>query len=217
MNDGYSPFDADAADASADHGTYVGGLQGTPLAPAPIRAMDLQRIAEAMPQLGSVLWLFHARRERVFPRARLVPQGVLLLEHPALAGLADCVAVLALCAVTSHGPREWLEFRDVHNVAIAKLYLLPETDYLAWDAMLAGGGVPAAAGAQRGWQAHAAFMRGAFMRLGAAWQARIVRLPLLRLSCLSVLGLRAPEQVSVLGRRLAGAIVEDENAVWCET
>ncbi len=214
MSEGHPQSDLHAIDgfADAEAGVRLEVLHAT----RPAATLDLYRVATAMPQLGTVLWLYRNGRERTFPRARLMQQGVLLLEDPALAALADCVTVNALCSVTSSGPREWLEFRDVHNVAIAKLYLLPETDYLAWDAMLSGCGACAVAVPRRGWHAHAAFMRGAFTRLGAAWQARIVRLPLLRLSCLSVLGLRPPEFASSLGRRLAGAIVEDEQAAWCE-
>ncbi|MDR3386567.1 MAG: hypothetical protein P4L92_05895 [Rudaea sp.] len=215
MNDGYWHLDPESgvfANAGADTG--VDASRGAAPAPSPTHSLRLHQVATAIPQLGTVLWLHRVCRERAFPRARLLPEGLLLLEHPALAALADCASVHALCAVTTQGPREWLEFRDVHNAAIAKLYLLPETDYLAWDAMLGRCGAPAAAVAQRGWQAHAAFMRSVFVRLGAAWQARIVRLPLLRLSCLSVLGLRAPPRLSALGRRLACAIAEDEHAAW---
>lgn len=45
-------------------------------------------------------------------RATLGADGVLLLDHPALAELCDCQAVTAYIVVTPLG-REWLCFRDV--------------------------------------------------------------------------------------------------------
>jgi hypothetical protein len=211
MSDGYLQLDhvRDPAATNEDSWPYT----------SPAKPMScLHCIADALPRLGTVLWLHHAKRDRTFPRARLTAQGVLLLDHPALGVLANCTEVWPMSAVTSHGPREWLEFRNVHNVAIAKLYLLPDTDYLAWDAMLAGCSMTASKLASEcNWQAHTAFMRAAFACLGAGWQARLVRMPMLRVTGLRVLGLRAPDSASQLGIRCARIIAEDERAVWYET
>ena len=65
---------------------------------------------------------------------------------------------------------------------------------------------------ERRWHAHRAFMRCAFGRASAAWQARMVRLPLLHFPCLQVLGLRDVRDVSSLGRELGNAIAHDEAA-----
>jgi hypothetical protein len=182
--------------------------------PESAATLDWHRFIDWLPRLGTPLWLHRTRPDTVFPRARLLPQGVLLLDHPALAAFADCRQVTAQGLVGAQGPREWLEFADARGVCIARLYLLPDTDYLAWDGMLADCGIQRVESREpQRWQAHAAFMRGALSRLRSTWQAQAMRFPVLRLPCLQVLGLRAPDSFSVLGRQLASAIANDERAV----
>lgn len=175
-------------------------------------AFDIAAFIEWLPRLGTVLWLHRPKRDAVFPRARLTGRGVLLLEHPDLTAIADATAICARSAVTPHGPREWLDI-DAGTKTIARLYLLPDTDYLAWDSMRAvlerDRAMPESG---RRWQAHGTFMRCAFARVRSAWQARVLRLPLLHLPCLQVLGARDADAVSTLGRQLAVAIVGDEYA-----
>jgi hypothetical protein len=173
--------------------------------------LDIATLVEWLPRLGAVLWLHRPRRDHMFPRARLTGRGVLLLEHPDMAAFADATAIHARSAVTPHGPREWLDI-DAGATTIARLYLLPDTDYLAWDAMREALGSDASPAEPRRWQAHRTFMRCAFARALRAWHARVVRLPLLRLPCLQVLGVRDVETVSALGRQLATAIIADEYA-----
>ncbi|HEX4482133.1 MAG TPA: hypothetical protein VH082_15055, partial [Rudaea sp.] len=96
--------------------------------------LDIAAFVEWLPRLGTVLWLHRPTRDAVFPRARLTDRGVLLLEHPDLTAMADATAIRSRSAVTSHGPREWLDI-DAGATTIARLYLLPDTDYLAWDSM----------------------------------------------------------------------------------
>lgn len=171
---------------------------------------DLAALVEWLPRLGTVLWLHRPRRERVFPRARLTGRGVLLIEHPDITAFADATMIRAQSAVNPHGPREWLDI-DAGESTIARLYLLPDTDYLAWDAMreMLDSSPPPE---PRRWQAHRSFMRCAFARARSAWHARVLRLPLLRLPCLHVLGARDAEAVSPLGRQIATAIATDERA-----
>jgi len=175
-------------------------------------SIDWCRLADWLARLGPVLWLHRASDDGIFPRARLCAHGVLLLDHPALAAFATSVTVEAHGAVTLHGPREWLEFVDAQSACIARLYLLPDADYLAWDAMLGDCAIVRVAPDKSSrWRAHAAFMRCACRRMRGSWQARIVRLPLMRLPCLQVCGLRTPTELSVLGRQIAATIVRDEN------
>lgn len=174
--------------------------------------LDVAAFVEWLPRLGTVLWLHRPKRDAVFPRARLTDRGVLLLEHPDMTAIADATAIRARSAVTSHGPREWLDI-DAGTTTIARLYLLPDTDYLAWDSMRAvldGDDVLSESNSR--WHAHRTFMRCAFARARRAWQARVVRLPLLHLPCLQVLGARDADAVSMLGRQLAAIIVGDEYA-----
>jgi hypothetical protein len=175
--------------------------------------IDWHRFVDWLPRLGTPLWLHRVKPEQRFPRARLLPHGVLLLDHPALAAFADCTQVSAHVLVGAHGPREWLEFRDTRDLCSARLYLLPDTDYLAWDGMLADCGILRIQSREaHRWHAHEAFMRCALSRRSSTWQAQAIRFPVLRLPCLQVLGLRAPGSLSLLGRQLASAIANDEHA-----
>src|ERR1700760_147036 len=93
--------------------------------------LDIAAFVEWLPRLGAVLWLHRPARDAMFPRARLTDRGVLLLEHPDMTAIADATTFRARSAVTPHGPREWLDI-DAGANTIARLYLLPDTDYLAW-------------------------------------------------------------------------------------
>lgn len=186
--------------------------------PAPLdagaaRALDLTRLADALARLGPALWLDRratpASDERMLPRRR----GAVLLDHPTLAALVRCTSVVAHTSVTSMGPREWLCFRDADGAAQAKLFLLPDTDYLAWDEMTAACRLaPSSVPAPQRWSAHGAFLRGAFARLGSSWRARVVAFELRRLPWLRTLGARTPLRISMLGFELARAIARDEAA-----
>jgi hypothetical protein len=173
--------------------------------------LDMHAIAECLPRLGPVLWLYREEKETAFPRARLTARGVLLLEHPALMALANCSAVQARSSVTPRGPREWIDF-DANGKTVARMYFLPDTDCLAWDAMLQFVGATVESPRAPAWQAHRVFMRCAWARVQPSWLACVVRLPVLQLPCLQVLGLRAVDNVSALGRNLAFSIADDERA-----
>ena len=175
--------------------------------------LDMHSLAEWLPRLGTVLWLYREPTDSVFPRARLTSHGVLLLEHHALVALANCTDIHARSSVTTRGPREWLDV-DAGNATVARLYLLPDTDCMAWDGMLEALGETECTPTthERRWHAHRAFMRCAFGRARTSWQARIVRLPMLHLPCLQVLGLRDAPDVSSFGRQLGSAIAGDEAA-----
>ncbi len=174
--------------------------------------LDWYRFATWLPRLGAVLWL-HRAGDGVFPHARLLSRGVLLLDHPALAAFSGSAQVKAHSVVTARGPREWLELIDVESCCLARLYLLPDSDYLAWDAMLADCAIThAGASAATRWRAHAAFLHCALRGRRQCWQARTVRFPLLHLPRLHVLGLCAPLALSDLGQQLAQRIAEDERA-----
>lgn len=175
-------------------------------------ALDLPRIAEWLPRLGAVLWL--ERRERRPPpsRALVGPRGILLLEHPSLAVLGRCDAITAHTAVTPQGPREWLSFRDAKDEVRAKLFLLPDTDYLAWDEMAAATRLAPTREDAPGWQAHTAFLRNALARFGTAWRARVLRFEAGRLPWLRTLNAQPPLRLSLIGLELARTIARGEGA-----
>ncbi|TCO43368.1 hypothetical protein [Dokdonella fugitiva] len=188
--------------------------EGPPYAPPAVctsRGLDLARLADALPKLGTVLWL-ERRPPAAAPAPGLLPRGVVLLDHPALAVLARCSDVSACEAVTPNGPREWLAFASADGEPRAKLFLLPDSDYLAWDEMTAqcrsvGSRDPASR-----WSAHAAFLRNALARIAGGWRARLLAFEQRRLPWLRTLDARPPLRISLLGLDLARAIARDEGA-----
>ena len=86
-----------------------------------------------LPALGSVLYLHNTSAQVV---TEALPPGLLVSER-ALAPLLDVRWLMATSAVTEDGPREWLECMDRFGRPRARLHLLPDTDYLAWEALMA--------------------------------------------------------------------------------
>jgi hypothetical protein len=175
------------------------------------KRFDVAALAPWLPRLGATLWIERKCRRAHAP-ATVGARGLLLLDHPALTTLARCAYANAHVQVTSHGPREWLSFRDAEGTALAKLYLLPDTDYLAWDEMIAATGLAPPTKEPANWHAHAAFLRTALARLGAAWQARPITFEHQSLPWLATLGARAPLKLSLLGLELARLIASSEGA-----
>jgi hypothetical protein len=64
-----------------------------------------------------------------------LPPGLLVTQR-AFAPLLDTHWLVATSMVTDDGPREWLECLDRFGHPRARLHLLPDTDYLAWDALM---------------------------------------------------------------------------------
>jgi hypothetical protein len=186
---------------------------GTEPAPVPRNGgFELARLVDALPRLGAVLWL-ERRERRPLPRlAASGAQGVLLVEHPALAALTRSTGVTAHCAVTPNGPREWLCFQDGVGATCAKLFLLPDTDYLAWDEMAAASRIAPPVGPAHPWHAHGAFLRGALARLGSGWRARVLTFEIKRMPWLRTLAARPPLRISLFGFEIARSIASDEGA-----
>lgn len=84
------------------------------------------------------------------PAARqLAALGTVLCLYRAdsneLAGWQDAVAAHACQGLDSEGVRESLCFTDVRGRCCWRLYLLPDSDFLAWDRLVAGLAVRSAA------------------------------------------------------------------------
>lgn len=172
----------------------------------------LQDLVEALPKLGSVLWLERRERRHATDEVKIGARGVLLLDHPALRTLASCRDVAACSTVTPHGPREWLCLRDGRGETRAKVYLLPDTDYLAWDELTARIAPAKCPPQVPAWHAHGAFLRSAFARFGASWNARLLAFERKRLPWMDTLDARPPLRLSLLGLDLAHAIARSEGA-----
>jgi len=189
------------------------GLTGVArAAPPPSAPFDLAALADTLPRLGSVLWLEHRRAGHADAPAATAG-GIVLVEHAALAPLTRCAGARACQAITPRGPREWLAFHSAAGEPLAKLFLLPDTDLLEWDEMTRRCGfAPAAPPSSRGWSAHAAFLRGAFARIGARWRAHVLAFETRRAPWLRTLDARTPLRLSLLGFELARTIARDEGA-----
>mgnify|MGYP003740844079 CR=1 FL=1 len=104
-------------------------------------------------QLGSVMCLFRA-------------------EGGELVGWHQAVAVHACHRVDSEGVHESLCFTDARGRCVWRLYLLPDTDFLAWDRLVAGLPVQAPVGGdasvgERLWRRLASSLGGQRWRIRA--------------------------------------------------
>lgn len=98
-----------------------------------IRRITPQALIDMLPGLGSVLYL-HASSHTAMPH--VLPQGLLIAQRN-FAPLLDAHWLIAASVVTEDGPREWCECVDRSGRTRARWHLLPDTDYLAWDALTA--------------------------------------------------------------------------------
>lgn len=85
----------------------------------PARSPAAPPTAGQLAALGTVLCLYRA-------------------DQNELAGWQDAVAVHACQGLDSDGVHESLCFTDAHGDCCWRLYLLPESDFLAWDRLVAG-------------------------------------------------------------------------------
>ena len=110
------------------------------------RSPDPRRFVRDLAGLGPVfcVWTEPDTNRRASAVAAGGPDG-LVLARPGLLAHA--------CAVTLDGPREWITVHDRAGVPRCRLHPLPDTDYLAWDALLAHTGPAAAPQVPLGWRA----------------------------------------------------------------
>ncbi len=155
------------------------------------------QLIEGLPSLGCVLYV--PMRGCRSPVQEMLPG--LLVETTLLAPLLQFRRLVAASSITVEGPREWIECVDRRGDACARLYLLPDTDYLAWDALLACAGPATTLPASR--RPHESGPVGAqLLRFHARWLAG---LQVLR-------GEIVGSRVSPLGRQQAGLIARAEAA-----
>ena len=150
-------------------------------------------LAARLPLLGTVLYL--PVREEASPEH---PARGWLAESEELAPLLHTQWLLASCVIGADGPREWLECVDADGRLRARLHLLPDTDYLAWDVLLSAASstqVPAFRRVQRP-------LRAAGVRLLHFTQRR--------LGSMDVLGGRDAAQLSTLGHGIAQEVLRAE-------
>jgi hypothetical protein len=151
-------------------------------------AVSPHELAHGLSQLGCVFYLPLRHCNESLDG---LPCG-LLAETADLTPLLRTCFVGLTCAVTAEGPREWIECVDGNGDSQARIYLLPDTDYLAWDALFADG--VAVDGPPR-----ARLRRDVFV----ASQAQLICFTRRTLSRLALLGSVRPACISPLGRGVA--------------
>jgi hypothetical protein len=157
-----------------------------------------QLLARTLPALGSVL---HLPRLHYAPCLSHLPHGV-IAGDAWVAPLLATKLVGAGSAVTADGPREWLEYVDAKAICLARTYLLPDTDYLGWDALLADGeplDIDEFTPVEQGF---------------VAGQARVIRFDTNLVGGLRLLRSTGACAVSAMGRSLAGSIAQAESASY---
>jgi hypothetical protein len=147
-----------------------------------------------LPALGSVLYV---PMRPCMSSIWEMPTG-LLVETMQLAPLLQIRWLVAASSITSEGPREWIECVDRDGHQCARLHLLPDTDYLAWDALLASG-EPVPAPRTPCWP-----------RDPRPASAQLLHFHTRRLAGMHVLGGEDAARISMLGRQLAVQIAHAE-------
>lgn len=204
MSDGIHDYEAAAwptieFDASSAPPTHL-------LSHACTQQNAMADIERWLPRLGSVLWIYRGRRKT---SAMLGKQhATLTAQHPALLAFARCTAARLQVVVTSQGPRECVTFVDRDGEIQAKMFLLPDTDYLAWDGMLSTREYPAEQADTDQWQAPLRYLCAALARLGSRWHAMPVRFA----HGWPGLSANRADALSPIGTRLVQAIARDEHA-----
>lgn len=155
-------------------------------------------LARHLPALGSVLY---EPMQSGRAAGWKLPRG-LLVESMPLILLLQGQRLAAVSMITVEGPREWIECVDGDDRLRARLHLLPDTDYLAWDALL-DRAEPACAPKSTRWS-HACQSAG----------VQLLRFHLHRLAGLGVLSGEAVNRVSPLSEQLVERIVRAETRAW---
>lgn len=180
-----------------------------PVAPAAPPSFPLRAamVAGDMPALGGVLC--QVRPPLPLPALSLARWAAAtdglppLPDHPWLYGLPRMTDVLAHVDIDSDGPRERLDFVDAGGGVLMRVWLLPDSDFCAWDQLLARHAVALRApetGADMagGWWARCQGWRGGMRQ----WRTALVRFTLQRVAGMRMLGL-VPSSTSPLARRHA--------------
>ncbi len=171
-------------------------------------------LANWLPRVGSVLWIERGKcATGARSRADARPDGP-ALDHPACALLSRCTMASVHSVVTSQGPREWLCFIGADGAALAKMFLLPDSDYLAWDQMALALRLAPAQMVAHAPPTHATLLGRALAHFGQWRQARLLSFHLQCRQLARTLGANAPLRISLLGLELARGIVNDEGAEW---
>lgn len=146
---------------------------------------DVAGLPDVVPEFPVVPDLLRWRGPAALPAPGMPHPGqlaalgiVLCLYRPALGpeleGWRRACRLVACQQLDSDGLHERLVFSDAHGQCCWQLCLLPDSDFLAWDRLLAG--VPAAPEAGAPGVAERLWRRLAHCLRGEAWQGKVLRL-----------------------------------------
>ena len=169
---------------------------GTPATSRPCWPIAPAMLLRHLPSLGSVLYL---------PMSLALieaPTRGLLVETMRLAPLLRTRYLAAASVITSEGPREWIDCVDRLGQRCARLYLLPDTDYLAWDALSNTTATMTST--------DPAIQHASVLRHTKSASAHVLRFHWRQLAGLDVLSAEAATQISALSEHLIGQVAAAE-------
>lgn len=109
------------------------------LAQEPFHRPDAADAAHKLKRVdpGWLLWRLPDLGNVLFVRAADSPPVATAPHCPLVDGasvpLLGCRWLLGCSQITSDGPHEWCQCVDAQGRVLARMYLLPDTDFLAWD------------------------------------------------------------------------------------
>lgn len=157
---------------------------------APATPLDWPRLCQSLAALGAVLCLYAGERS---PQQGVLRGNAPLPWQRELLGLLSAERLEPVVSLDSDGPLEGLWFLDGTGRPGFGLCLLPDSDFLAWERLLAG--LPACRNAVGGW-CERLLTRLARRWRGDDWRAGLRRFRFGVVAGLPVLALEPVAQVS---------------------
>ncbi len=197
--DGYAPASFRAAPFAARRSAATGEV--------PVGARDLARW---LPRLGPTLWLQRCDSRRSGSRLPLTGHGGSAVSDAGI--VRECASLSAHATVSPGGPREWLCLRSAHGALLARVFLLPDTDYFAWDEMSRALELPCTPESRISRCLHQALVRAVLVRAGVSWRAVILSFEADPATAPHALTSRSPLRLSRVGMALAEQVARDNGA-----
>ncbi|HET8898311.1 MAG TPA: hypothetical protein VFN09_06025 [Rhodanobacteraceae bacterium] len=174
----------------------------------------LPRLMDALgylPRLGSVVC--QARPHAVLPTAMLerwlqgVGASMPVASHPWLHGLLRVTTLRAVSRIDSYGPHECLELAARNGEVQLRIWLLPDSDFYAWDSLLRRHAIPAVAEPLVEPTCLERLARRLSRQRQPRWHGGVVQFRLQRLAGLHLLDV-VPATVSALGCERAARLLD---------
>lgn len=195
----------------------VGRPRGEPAAAACGPDPDWELLAHWLPRLGPMLCLEQLLCRQSVPTPCVVARAGVTLAGHARCLLGDCARLSSHVRVTSDGPREWMICHGADGRRCAKLFLLPDADWLAWDEMHGDMRLQPECAEPAAWSPHWGLLRTALLRMGNAWRARVLCFSEQQISCRRLLQAAVPARLSPIGLERARMIAADHGTELLDT